>query len=78
MSDCSIVEMAMTHPVFEIERDGESFRVDVPAGWTQGRGAFGGPEWGRDARARGCFAWAHSGDRSRIRDDARARGPCAE
>ncbi len=51
MSDCSIAKTAITHPVFEIERDGDSFRVDVPAGWTQGRGAFGGLVVGWLARA---------------------------
>jgi len=31
-----------THPVFLLARDGAGFAVDVPSGWTQGRGAFGG------------------------------------
>jgi acyl-CoA thioesterase len=31
-----------THPVFELARDVDGFRVDVPDGWMQGRGVFGG------------------------------------
>ena len=32
-------------------RDGESFRLDVPPGWRQGRGAFGGLSVGAAVRA---------------------------
>lgn len=34
--------LSSTHPVFGLTRDGDRFFAEVPEGWFQGRGAFGG------------------------------------